>query len=60
MKVLKLEKELNINGAILDKHQLEAHLRKTASSHILRQKSDKSTFPVPNIKTNFNFITRGL
>lgn len=47
---------LNINGAVLDKSQLENYLQKVASSHVLKNKSDKNTYPVPRVKENYEFI----
>ena len=47
---------LNINGAVLNKNQLENYLQKVASSHILKNKSDKNTYPVPRVKENYDFI----
>ncbi len=50
-------KILNIKGALLDIHQLEDYLRKIASGHILKDKSDKNTYPIPRLKENYEFIT---
>lgn len=47
---------LNINGAVLNKNQLENYLQKIASDHILKNKSDKNTYPVPRVKENYDFI----
>lgn len=47
---------LNINGAVLNKNQLENYLQKIASDHILKNKSDKNTYPVPRVKENYEFI----
>ncbi|MBO5005706.1 MAG: hypothetical protein J6D03_10935 [Clostridia bacterium] len=47
---------LNINGAVLNKNQLENYLQKVASSHILKNKSDKNTYPIPRVKENYEFI----
>lgn len=47
---------LNINGAVLNKNQLENYLQKLASSHILKNKSDKNTYPIPRVKENYEFI----
>lgn len=58
VKVLKLGRELNISGTLVDKHQLEQHLEKIASNHILSKHSDKSTYPIPLLKNNFQFITK--
>ena len=48
---------LNIKGALLDIHQLEDYLRKIASGHLLKDKSDKNTYPIPRLNENFKFIT---
>ena len=50
-------KILNIKGALLDTQQLENYLRKIASGHILQDKSNKYTYPIPRLKENFEFIT---
>ena len=47
---------LNIKGALLDIHQLEDYLRKIASGHLLKDKSDKNTYPIPRLNENFKFI----
>lgn len=48
---------LNIKGALLDRNQLESYLAKLASDNILKNKSDKKTYPIPRVKENFNYIT---
>ena len=53
---LKENKVLKIKGAILDKNQLKSHLEKTASSHNLTNKSNKYTYPVPQMLENFKVI----
>ncbi len=50
-------KYLNIKGAVLDKKQLENYLEKLASDHILKEKSDKNTYPIPRMQENFIAIT---
>ena len=50
-------KILNIKGALLDTQQLEDYLRKIASGHVLQDKSNKYTYPIPRLKENFEFIT---
>lgn len=54
---MKLVKILNIKGALLDKYQLENYLEKIASDHILQDKAEKVTYPIPRLEDNFNFIT---
>ena len=53
---MKEKRKLNIKGAILDKNQLESYLEKIASDHILTEKSDKDTYPIPRLKENFWII----
>ncbi len=55
---MKLAKVLNIKGALLDKHSLESYLEKIALDHVLQDKSDEETYPIPRLKENFEFITR--
>ena len=50
-------KVLNIKGVLLDNNQLENYLAKFASDNILKNKSDKNTFPIPRVKENFEYIT---
>ena len=50
-------KILNTKGAVLDKYQLEKYLEKLASDHILKEKSDKNTYPIPRMQENFAVIT---
>lgn len=50
-------KILSIKGVLLDKNQLENYLAKLASDNILKEKSDKNTYPIPRLKENFEFIT---
>ena len=49
-------KILKINGTPLDKKQLEIHLQKVASNHILTSKSQKNTYPIPHLMENFKVI----
>ena len=53
---MKEYKVLSINGAILNKNQLENYLEKIASDHILKNKSDKNTYPIPRVKDNYEYI----
>ena len=48
---------LNTKGAVLDKFQLEKYLEKLASDHVLKEKSDKGTYPIPRMLENFDVIT---
>ena len=54
---MKSYKILSTKGAVLDKCQLEAYLEKLASDHILKEKSDKNTYPIPRMLHNFEVIT---
>ena len=54
---MKSYKFLNIKGAVLDKNQLEKYLEKLASDHVLKEKSDKNTYPIPRMLDNFDVIT---
>lgn len=47
---------LNVQGAVLDKYQLEQYLEKMASDHILKNKSKRDTYPVPRLNENYQFI----
>lgn len=55
---MKLVKVLNLKGALLDEYQLENYLEKIASDHILKDKSDKITYPIPRLEDNFKEITK--
>jgi len=55
---LKKYRVLNIKGAVLDKFQLEKYLEQLASDNVLKEKSDKNTYPVPRMKENFEIITQ--
>lgn len=50
-------KTLMIKGTILGKNQLEDYLEKVASSHNLQNFSDKTTYPIPRLRENFEVIT---
>ena len=53
---MKNYKKLNIKGTVLEKGQLENYLEKIASDHILQQNSSKETYPIPQLKENFEAI----
>ena len=53
---MNINRVLKINGTLLDKSQLENHLQKVASSHNLSNKSQKDTYPVPQMLENFKVI----
>ena len=54
---MKSYKVLNVSGAVLDKLGLEKYLEKLASNYILKEKSDKNTYPIPRMIENFEVIT---
>ena len=49
---------LNIKGAVLVQGQIEKYLENLASDHVLQEKSDKNTYPIPRMKENFEIITK--
>lgn len=53
---MNINKVLKLNGTLLDKNQLENHLQKIAANHNVKSKSNKETYPVPELKENFEFI----
>ena len=53
---MKTKKILKINGTTLGKEQLENHLQKIASNHNISRKSQKETYPVPQMLENFKII----
>ena len=48
--------KLEIEGAILDEEQLKKHMEKIAIQHTLKSKSDKSTYPIPQMLANYTLI----
>jgi len=56
--ILKEIRNLYIQGAVLEKGQMEHHLEKIASDHVLKSSSDKNTYPIPHVKDNFIAITQ--
>ena len=53
---MKENQKLKITGTMLEKSQLEKHLEKIASSHNTTSKSQKDTYPVPQLIENFKTI----
>ena len=53
---MRMYKNLNIKGTMLDKVQLENYMEKLASDHTLQNKSNKDTYPIPIMKENFEII----
>ena len=47
---------LSVDEAMLSKEQLELYMKKIASAHTLKLKSDRRTYPVPRVKENLKFI----
>ena len=50
---MKKYQKLEIEGAILDEEQLKAHMEKIAIQHTLKNKSNKSTYPIPQMLENY-------
>jgi len=48
----------DIKGIVLDKEQLKKYLENIASDHTLKPKSEKQTYPVPEMERNFEYITK--
>ena len=53
---MKENRRLNINGTMLEKSQLDKYLEKIAASHNICTKSDKTTYPIPGLLEDFEFI----
>lgn len=49
---------LNIKGTVLDNYQLQNYMEKIASSHEIKQTTEKWTYPIPRLKDNFRFIEK--
>ena len=49
-------RNLSIGGAVLDSNQLQNYLEKLAADQILKNKSDRNTYPIPRVKENLKFI----
>ena len=54
---MKTYKILNTKGALLDNVGLQKYLEKLASDHVLKEKSEKNTYPIPRMIENFEFIS---
>lgn len=54
----KVLKFLSVKGIVLDKEQLKNYLENLASDHTLKPKSDKETYPIPEVEKNFEYITK--
>lgn len=55
---MKVAKALNIKGVLLNKEQLKNYLENIASDHLLKEKSEKETYPIPRLMDNFEYITK--
>ena len=53
---MKENRRLKITGTMLEKSQLEKHLEKIAGTHNIIPKSQKDTYPVPQLLENFETI----
>ena len=53
---MKKYKNLKIEGAILNEKQLEEYLKKISLQHNIGKKSDKLTYPIPQLLENYNII----
>ena len=53
---MKRYQKINIENAILDEEQLKKHLEKMAMQHILKNKSNKETYPIPQLLENYSNI----
>ena len=53
---MKLYKSLNINGTAIDKLELNKYLEKIAVEHNVMARSDKNTYPIPELVQNLNKI----
>ncbi|MDO5556352.1 MAG: hypothetical protein Q4G09_07110 [Clostridia bacterium] len=49
---------LNIKGTVLDDYQLQNYMEKVATSHEVENTSNKLTYPIPRLKSNFRFIEK--
>ena len=45
-----------MSSAVLDKNGLEKYMQKLASDHMLKNRSDKNTYPIPRVKENYEYI----
>ena len=53
---MKENRRLKISGTMLEEYQLEKYLEKIASSHNIVRKSDKNTYPIPQLLQNYRLI----
>lgn len=55
---MKYYKNLSIKGAILDKDALGKYIEKVAENHNIVTKSNKKTYPIPDMRENYSFILK--
>ncbi len=55
---MRTAKALRIQGAIIDKKELEKYLENIASDHILEKFSSKNTYPIYSVINNLKYITK--
>ncbi len=53
---MKKSRSLNIRGTLLDRNQLSHYTEKIAAEHTVKSSSSKDTYPVPNVKKDYQFI----
>ena len=53
---MKTKKILNIEGEILNQEELEKHLEKIATTHNLKAKAEKETYPIGRMLENYEVI----
>ncbi len=53
---MKENKKLKIAGTMLEKEQLQRHLEKAATNHNIINKTQKNTYPIPELVENFEAI----
>lgn len=51
-------KSFHIKGAVLDRFGLQQYMEKIASDHMLQNKSERKTYPIPTLNENFKMITK--
>ena len=51
-------KYLNIKGTNLEKQQLENYLRQIAEEHVISKSSERETYPIEKLKSNYNNILK--
>ena len=56
--VMRKNKILSTNVAILTTKELEEHLEKVATTHVLCPKSSKETYPIPRLLENYSVIKK--